>query len=124
MKQFFALWLLTAVCALSMAAQSSLPTAPVGDPFLTRFSPAELDVYPQNFGLVQGQDGIIYVANSEGVLEFDGAHWRLVKLPEGEFARSLAANSRGRVFVGSFNHFGYLERDVSNDCSGLLKRPV
>jgi ligand-binding sensor domain-containing protein len=114
MKQIFALWLLSVSAVLSFSARSAPADAPIGEPFVSRYSPAELNVYPQNFDLVQSPDGLIYVANSEGVLEFDGAHWRHVKLPEEEFARSLAVDDRGRVFVGSFNHFGYLERDAAN----------
>jgi diguanylate cyclase (GGDEF)-like protein len=107
-------WVL--LCSRGVQAQNDI----VGDPFERRYSPEELNVYPQNFDLVEDRQGLIYVANSEGVLEFDGARWAKIDLPEGEFARSLGLGSDGKVYVGSFNHFGFLERDADRDQQARL----
>lgn len=39
--------------------------------------------------------GFIYVGNNLGVLEFDGARWRLIRTPIGSVVRTLALDGRG-----------------------------
>jgi len=85
--------------------------APLGDPPITRFAP-NIEVYPQTFDLTQDAAGVIYVGATNGVLSFDGARWRLIRLPNGDLARSLASDGHGRIYVGGYGLFGYLERDA------------
>ncbi|MEP0545961.1 MAG: ATP-binding protein [Rhodothermales bacterium] len=46
------------------------------------------------------------------MLEYDGATWRSLVLP-GQFARSLATDSAGRVFVGGVGEVGFLAPDAA-----------
>jgi diguanylate cyclase (GGDEF)-like protein len=69
-----------------------------------------IDIFPQNFAIAQDSQARIYVGNSEGVLLFDGERWRLIPLPRNEIVRSLAA-AGDRIYVGSYDLFGYLEPD-------------
>ena len=85
--------------------------APLGDPPITRFAP-NIDVYPQTFDIAQDAAGVVYVAATNGVLSFDGVRWQLIRLPNGDMARSLADDGHGRVYVGGYGLFGYLERDA------------
>src|SRR5690349_19938413 len=96
--------------ALALACGVARAALPEGRPFVEAYLPTELGVYPQNFALASDADGILYVGNSEGVLEFDGARWRLIELPGKRYARALAADADGRVYVGSSGSFGYLAR--------------
>ena len=81
-----------------------------GAPPVERFSP-DLDVYPQNFQVVQDPNGIVYLGNYEGLLEFDGERWRLMPMPNGDLVRALAVGPDGTVYVGGYNIFGYLNRN-------------
>lgn len=81
-----------------------------GNPPVTRFSP-DLDVYPQNFAIAEDSDAVIYVGNNDGILTFDGGSWHLIRLPNHQLVRSLAYDGKSRVYVGSYNEFGYIERD-------------
>ncbi len=82
----------------------------VGNPPIDRFVP-DIDVFPQHFCVVQDNAGIVYIGTTGGVLEFDGEQWRLIALPNGEMVRSLAVADDGRIYVGGYNYFGYLQRD-------------
>jgi diguanylate cyclase (GGDEF)-like protein len=93
----------SAVCAAALAA---------GTPPVTHFTP-DLDVFPQNFAVAQDAEGLVYVGNSDGVLEFDGDRWRLIRLPNREIVRSLAVGPDGTVHVGGYDSFGRLERDAA-----------
>lgn len=81
-----------------------------GIPFPSEhYAPPEYQQDPQNWGVVQDDRGLIYVANNDGVLEYDGERWRLIPTTTGTFVRSLAADSL--VYVGAKGDFGYLAPD-------------
>lgn len=80
-----------------------------GIPFITNFPP---DIYKgsgQNWDVVQDNRGVMYFANNEGVLEFDGITWRLIETVS--LVRSLARDNNGRIYVGMTGDFGYLQTD-------------
>lgn len=63
----------------------------------------------QNWAIQQDPDGVLYVGNNKGLLEFDGATWRLHPLPNRTIVRSLAFGQDGRLYLGSQNDLGYME---------------
>ena len=82
-----------------------------GNVFLTNYTPDEYNEHPQNWDLLQDQRGLMYFANVNGVLEFDGMEWRTIELPGKTTVRSLAIDTSGRIFVGSYGELGYLSPD-------------
>jgi diguanylate cyclase (GGDEF)-like protein len=98
------------ILALAFAGLAMGAPVLVGTPPVLGFTP-DIEVHPKNFAVAQGSDGIVYVGNQEGVLEFDGEAWRLLRLPNQEIVRSLLAAPDGRIYVGGYNSFGYLQRD-------------
>ena len=86
-------------------------SAQINMPFLENFS---RDVYhggTQNWAVAQGHDGIMYFANNDGLLTFDGKKWKSYKLPSGIRLRALYVNDDGRIYSGGFEEFGYWEKD-------------
>lgn len=83
-----------------------------GSPPLTRFEP-NLDIHTQNFAISEDSLGVVYVGNSDGVLEFDGGQWQLHPLPNGELVRSIEVDAEDRVLLGGYNQFGWMQRDAS-----------
>ena len=63
--------------------------------------------HSQNWSVLQDKRGIIYVANSGCVLEYDGNSLRIVNIP-GWKVRSIAMDDDGTVYVGGVNQLGYL----------------
>jgi PAS domain S-box-containing protein len=84
-----------------------------GNVFLTNYLPDEYNEHPQNWDLLQDQRGLMYFANVNGVLEFDGMEWRIIELPGKTTVRSLAKDTSGRIYVGSYGELGYLSPDRS-----------
>lgn len=82
-----------------------------GLPHIRNYSPKEYSASPQNWDAVQGRDGIMYFANSYGVLSYNGVNWKLIGMPNRGLVRSLAADSTGRIYVGGYGQFGYLQSD-------------
>jgi diguanylate cyclase (GGDEF)-like protein len=112
-----------AFAGIAMAADGLVGTPPV-----LHFAP-DFEVHPRNFAVAQGPDGIVYVGNQEGVLEFDGEAWRLLRLPNEDMVRSLQAAPDGRIYVGGYNTFGYLVRDATgklafHELAGLFAKDL
>ncbi len=70
-----------------------------GTPFLTVWRPDDYGAQPENNRVVQHPGtGLIYVGNGGGVLEFDGARWRLIPAPDGGAVIALGVDRRGRIW--------------------------
>ena len=80
-------------------------------PYVRNFSKAEYGAANQNWDVVQSPDGMMYFGNSDGLLEYDGATWKMYPLPDGQIVRSVAVDSLGRIFVGAHEEFGFWEYD-------------
>jgi serine phosphatase RsbU (regulator of sigma subunit)/ligand-binding sensor domain-containing protein len=76
------------------------------------FSHRDYSGHFQNWAVVQDTRGFIYVANNNGVLEFDGNSWRTISI-NGLVARCLDVDNYGRIWVGAQDDFGYLAPDSS-----------
>jgi len=66
---------------------------------------------PGNHAALFDLRGILYIANDNGVLEYDGLQWNLIKVSNFSGARSLAIDENNRIYVGAIGEFGYLTSD-------------
>ena len=84
----------------------------VGLPFFfEHFTRQDYRQHHQNWAVVQDPRGVIYVANYEGILEYDGVSWRLIETPAKDVVRSLTVDDAGQVYVGAVGDFGFLQPD-------------
>lgn len=63
---------------------------------------------PQNWSIVQDSRGVMYIGNTEGILEYDGKSWRLIKLANNSIPWKLIIDSSGTIYAGGMDEFGYL----------------
>ncbi len=64
----------------------------------------------QNWDISQGEDNYIYVANNVGLLEYNGAKWKLYTSPNGSVIRAVnVINSK--IYTGGYMEFGYWEKN-------------
>ncbi|MEO8233562.1 MAG: ATP-binding protein [Ignavibacteriota bacterium] len=111
MKNFSLLILILFSWTKPGLSQSDLSNKP-GNPFITNWSPKEYNAHQQNWKIVQDKRGVMYFANGQGVLEYDGVNWRTISLPNDSWALSLAFDSSAeRIYVGAETEFGYLSPD-------------
>ncbi len=114
MKRKHIVFFLTIFLSLNIAAQQN-----EGDSFdfseetgivpIQNYSTKDYDGGPQNFAVIQSNKGLLYFANSRGLLEYDGVSWRMIPLPNTGPIRSLAKTKNDRIYVGGYNELGYLE---------------
>lgn len=93
-------------CAFALSAQEI--------PRVHSFSSQQYQAQQQNWSIAQAGERWMYFANSAGVLEYDGARWTLLPLPNKQPVRAVAW-AEGKVFCGGFAEFGFWEKDEGGD---------
>lgn len=83
----------------------------IGQPILNYYGPEVYNASYQNWCVIQDDRGIMYFGNSDGVLEFDGSEWRLIKTQNNSLVRSLCMDEDRRLYVAASSDFGYLTPD-------------
>ncbi|HYC87244.1 MAG TPA: triple tyrosine motif-containing protein [Chryseosolibacter sp.] len=83
----------------------------LGQPLITNISSKVYQAHPNNFDVIQDKDGVLYVANLWGVLQYDGTLWRRIRLPGGVSCTSLSLDSDGTIYAAGRNTIGYLTPD-------------
>ena len=96
------------LCLLVASMATSADTLH-GTPLLHRFQPEDYNATPQHWGITTDGNGRLYVGNVEGVLRYDGDHWDLIELPGKQIARDVVTGKDGRIYVGSYDTFGWLK---------------
>jgi len=80
-----------------------------GIPGIDNFKRSDYKGGTQNWAVTQAPNGMVYFGNNEGLLEYDGEQWSVYK-DLGQVVRSVLADGN-RIYVGSFNKFGFYEAD-------------
>ncbi|NMC40266.1 MAG: hypothetical protein GYA43_03695, partial [Bacteroidales bacterium] len=102
----FLIWLLLEIPVLS-AAQNSVSFNEIQD-FLSNHIPID----NQNWEISQSPvSGYVYLANSAGLVEYNGITSRTFYMPFRQGVRSVNVNSSGTIYTGSFEDFGYWEKN-------------
>ena len=68
---------------------------------------SDYNVGIQNWAIAQDERGVMYFGNNSGLLEFDGSAWRLYELPTKGIVRAIYISEDGKIYVGSYEEFGY-----------------
>lgn len=79
-----------------------------GMPLVETYTPEDYNADPQNWMAMQGDNGVLHVANTRGVLSFDGARWSLIPVSNRSIVRGLAQGADGHIYVGAQDELGYL----------------
>ncbi|MBT8229736.1 MAG: hypothetical protein KJO50_05705, partial [Bacteroidia bacterium] len=83
-----------------------------GDYYLTHHNPPAELVDNINFSMVQDQNGIIWIANRKGIIQYDGSNWSFIHTPSAIF--SLVIGENNVVYGGGRNIIGEIAYDESN----------
>ncbi|MBW1295382.1 triple tyrosine motif-containing protein [Aquimarina litoralis] len=79
-------------------------------PPIQNYSPKTYKGESQNWAVCQSSDKRIYVANNKGLLEFNGAIWKVYPSPNESILRSVKADGN-RIYTGCYMEFGFWEKD-------------
>jgi len=78
----------------------------IGTPFIKNFSRSEYKGGNQTWAIQHASNGLMYFANNNGLLEYDGSSWKQYSLPNKSIIRSLKEIDK-KLYAGGFNELGY-----------------
>lgn len=81
----------------------------IGLPDISNYSKEIYKAGTQNWDIKQDKNGILYVANNEGLLSFDGKYWNLYPLPNKTIVRYIDINNENRIYAGGQDELGYFK---------------
>ncbi len=88
-----------------------------GAPKIFHYSRDDYNANQQNWDFIQDDRGYLYIANTEGLLIYDGKIWQLLPLPNTNIVRTLTKDDKGRIYIAGYDNIGYL----ANDSLGNIK---
>lgn len=100
----------------------------IGIPEVINYSKQKYLAGLQNWKTKQDKNGIIYVANNEGLLSFDGKNWTINPLPNKTIVRSVEIAKDNNIYVGGQDEMGYFAPNSNGKLSyhsllDLIKGP-
>jgi ligand-binding sensor domain-containing protein len=78
----------------------------IGIPPMRNFSNKVYKAGTQNWDAAQDSRGVIYWANNNGVLKYDGTNWSCLPVANNTIVRSVAIDKSGRLYAGAQSEFG------------------
>lgn len=80
-------------------------------PQIISFDRSDYYAAHQNWMISQDCAGLIYVANTDGVLIFNGMDWQTISMPNRQKPRAIYLGEDCRMYVGGFEFFGYINNE-------------
>ncbi|MBO9566722.1 MAG: hypothetical protein J7621_28375 [Niastella sp.] len=88
----------------------------IGLPEIINYSDQDYHGGTQTWSAQQGKNGILYFANNDGLLSFDGSYWRQYAVSNKTVIRSIFIDTiSGRIYAGSQNELGYFSPGPGGD---------
>ena len=101
------------ITCLNLIAQAEQPFKLNKIPLRSHFDQNNYNAGIQNWGFDQDKNGILYVANNDGVLEFDGENWNQLTVPLSTRIRAVKIDKSNKIFIGGQNQIGYFTKSVN-----------
>ena len=85
----------------------------LGIPPMRHFSRKMYQAGTQNWDAGQDSRGVMYWANNDGLLRYDGTYWSLLPVSNHTIVRSLAIDPTDRIYIGAQGEIGYFSTSVN-----------
>ncbi len=112
------------ICLLLLGASRALAQNTIGIPDIVNYSKETYNGGTQTRGITEDQNGVMYFANQDGLLSFDGAFWKLYSLPNKTIVRSVAIGKDNRIYAGGQDDFGYFSPDKTGRLAFTSLKPL
>ncbi|MBK9336989.1 MAG: hypothetical protein IPM98_10525 [Lewinellaceae bacterium] len=86
----------------------------LGTPIIQNYTRNQYGAGTQNWDIEQTKQGLIVVANNDGMMIYDGARWILYPIANATNVRSIAVAEDGRIYAGGQNELGYYAVDATS----------
>ncbi len=101
------LWIIFCLCAVYLQVTGQ-------QLFIQEYPVEDYKGSSQNWDITEDTQGIVYVANTDGLLVYDGLEWKLVDDMPG-YPVAVEADNSGHVYIGSISDMGYLQKDNAGE---------
>ncbi len=98
--------LFVVIITASFWSNNSIAQSNIGLPIIKNYSKEIYNAGLQSWEIKQDQSGLMYFANNNGLLTFDGANWATFQVENKTIVRSILIDGE-RIYVGSQGDFGY-----------------
>ncbi len=115
-KPYLRLTLLLSTVSFSLQAQISH--------LVTHYSRNDYAAGNQNWSIDIDKQGFLYAGNNNGLLVFDGVQWKTYQVPGRLIVRSVMIANDDRIYTGSFEEFGYWEKNSESVLSYHSLKPL
>jgi len=82
-----------------------------GLPFISNYEKGVYQGGTQHWEITSDAYGVLYVANNDGLLTYDGYAWRKYPVKNRTIVRSVLLDNKNKIFVGAQGEFGYFKED-------------
>ena len=103
-------WMVKVLTVLFTLHYSLFTASAQGLPFFRNFTAAEYHANNMNFDTETDENGIVYVANFEGLMYYDHAEWRIIRTPGTTRVTVCYRAEDNQIWVGGYNYFGKIQR--------------
>jgi ligand-binding sensor domain-containing protein/DNA-binding CsgD family transcriptional regulator len=107
--------LLIIICRALLYTANAQTT--IGVPAIKNYTHTDYNASTEIWDVKQDKNGILYFANNDGLITFDGSYWKIYPLPNKGTIKAVAIDPSGRIFVGGQDEIGYFFPDGN----GILK---
>jgi hypothetical protein len=116
------------ICLLIVVVVSQILRAEsqntIGLPDITNYTKKRYAAGTQNWDIKKDKNGILYFANNEGLLTFDGSYWKIHSLPNKSIVRSVEITDDNRIYVGGQEEIGYFYPDKNGSLVYTSLKPL
>lgn len=85
-----------------------------GTPYVRNFHKTDYNADTHNWGICQDSRGLVWFANNDGLLSYDGVEWNLSRISATAPLRSILVDKNDIIYVGLINDFGIVKRSGHN----------
>jgi hypothetical protein len=107
-----------ALCLLAFGADTTRYT---GVPIAQVFTERDIPGSPQTRSILAHPNGLIYVGNTDGLVEYDGSKWKIIPGTAGLIVHNVVADTSGRIWYSATGEFGFL---ITDEKGALVAHPL
>ncbi|HET8827948.1 MAG TPA: triple tyrosine motif-containing protein [Pelobium sp.] len=100
-----------------LCGRIKIASAQIGIPQINNYDNALYKGGTQNWEIAQDKNGLMYFANNDGLLCYNGKYWHLYPLPNKTRVRSVKIGADGKIYVGAQDEIGFFAPETN----GILK---
>src|SRR4030095_4320579 len=100
-----------AIILLLTTVSSPFSQNTIGIPDIVNYPKSIYNAGTSNWDIAQDKNGIVYFANIEGLLTFDGAYWKTYHFPNKTSGRSVIIANDNKIYASCQDDFGYFSPD-------------